>query len=390
MKIYLLNNNTCTRVKLYGIDVKNNFLCNEHTITNKIEDADIILVNTCSFLKSKEEYFVKLIKELYNNKKTSQRIAVIGCLPNVNRQAIEEIGSDILMFARDINEIKSHFNLTNSPITKATCVKDKLRFKQKILYWFNKLILHSKHIEYRLKRNKVCYLQISTGCLGRCAYCSERFITKLKSRPVEEIIDAIKDGYARGYRLFALNSDDASAYGKDLGTSLENLLLKVIEMKENFHITIPEFNPGGLTPKVLECLKNKKFLYITIPIQSGSQKILNLMRRPYNIEEVIEKVRIIRVLNKKLKINTHIIVGFPGETEEDFNATKKVLESGLFDRVKVFKYSERPNTEALMLPDKVDPKIKDFRALKLLKTMKKANLKKLSLTNLILNKEQIK
>ena len=71
MKIYLLNNNTCTRVKLYGIDVKNNFLCNEHTITNKIEDADIILVNTCSFLKSKEEYFVKLIKELYNNKKTS-------------------------------------------------------------------------------------------------------------------------------------------------------------------------------------------------------------------------------------------------------------------------------------------------------------------------------
>lgn len=390
MKIYLLNNNTCTRVKLYGIDVKNTFLINGHVITNRIEDADIILINTCSFLKVKEEYFIKQIKELYYNKKPNQTIVVIGCLPNVNRKGIEEIGSDILMFARDINEIRSYFNLTKIPQTRATSVKDKLNFKQNILYWFNRIFLHSKHIEYRLKRSKVCYLQISTGCLGRCAYCSERFITKLKSRPIDEIIDAIKDGYSRGFRLFALNSDDASAYGKDIGTSLENLLLRVVEMKEKFYITIPEFNPGGLTPKVLECLRDKKFLYITIPIQSGSQKILNLMRRPYDIEEVLKKVKKIRGLNKKLKINTHVIVGFPGETEEDFNATKKVLQSGLFDRVKVFKYSERPNTEAIELPNKIDQTTKDLRALKLLKTMKKVNLKKFSLTNLILNKEQIK
>lgn len=390
MKIFLHNYNTCTRVKLYGIDVKNTFIENGHTIVKNQNEADYILVNTCSFLKSKEDYFLKLIKTINQEKQENQKIVIIGCLASVNKPAILEINSEIITFGRDIDKIKEFFLLPKSPKAKASQVKDKLPFKKQVLYYFNKYILRSKHIEYRLKRSKVCYLQISTGCLGKCSYCSEKFTTKLKSRSVNEIIEAIKDGLQRGYTLFALNSDDASAYGRDIGTNLETLLSEVVKLEEKFSITIPEFNPQGITEGVEKLIANSKILYITVPIQSGSQKMLNSMRRPYKIEEVLPKLKRIKKANKNLKINTHVIVGFPGETKEDFEKTRQVLSTGVFDRVKVFMYSERPNTEAIKFEGKVGKEVKLERREQLLKVVKKNNIKHFSLTNLILNKDQLK
>lgn len=389
-KIYVYNNNTCTRVKLYGIDVTNLFTINNYELAQSKEEADIIIINTCSFLKSKEEYFLNFIKRINDELEKKQKIVIIGCLPSVNKEAILNINKNIILFGRDLTAIKEYFNLKKDILTKATSVSDKLTFKKELLYKFNKYLLHSKHIEYRLKREKVCYLQISTGCRGTCTYCSEKFTTRLKSRTINEIKEAIKDGIGRGYRLFGLNSDDASAYGKDINTSLEELLEEIVNIKEDIFFSIPEFNPNGITDKVIECLKDKKFLYITVPIQSGSQKILDKMERPYQIEDVIRKIKIIRTNNKKLKINTHVIVGFPGETEEDFQKTKDVLSKGLFDRVKVFMYNERPNTKALNFPNKVSEEEKKRRRDELLKEMKKQNLKHFSMTNLILNREQLK
>ena len=233
-------------------------------------------------------------------------------------------------------------------------------------------------------------MQISSGCRGRCTYCSEKFTTRLKSRPLEEVKEAIFDGISRGYTLFGLNSDDASAYGKDIGSSLDELLEEVIKIREDVYFSIPEFNPNGLSDRVIECLKNKKFLYITVPIQSGSQRILDLMERPYKIDEVIKKIKRVKKNNKKIKINTHVIVGFPGESEEDFLKTKEILSSGLFDRVKVFMYNERPNTKAALMDEKVSKSEKIRRREELLQVMKKQNIKHFSMTNLILNREQLK
>lgn len=287
-------------------------------------------------------------------------------------------------------EIKNYFNFQILPESKTTTVCFKLSPFQEVLYAFNKYLLHSKHIDYRLKRNDVCYIQISVGCQGKCTYCSEKFVTKLKSRPIPEIIEVIQDGIDRGYTLFGLSTDDASAYGKDIGTSLDELLKRLSQFDEDIYFTIPEFNPQGLTDSMIKTLSDKKFLYITIPIQSGSQRILDKMKRPYQINTIIEKIKLIKKLNKSIMINTHIIVGFPGETKNDFDETKKVLGLGLFDRVKVFVYSERPKTEAANFKNKVKPEIKERRRDEVLKIMRIINFKKLSLTNLILNLEQIK
>lgn len=388
--IYVYNNGTCTRVKLFGVDVVNLFLVNGYKTTNNPKEAQYIIVNTCSFLKSKEKYFYKLIENINKDLDKKQKIVVIGCLPSILKKELLTLNKEMLLFGRDLDEIKKHFNFKKNILTKATTVSEKLEGKKQFLYLFNKHCLKSKHIEYRLKREKVCYLQISSGCRGTCTYCSEKFTTRLKSRPLTDILEAIHDGMSRGYTLFGLNSDDASAYGKDIGSSLEKLLKEIVKLDENIYFSIPEFNPNGLSDEVIECLKDKKFLYVTIPIQSGSQRILDLMERPYKIAEVIEKVQKIKKNNKKLKINTHVIVGFPGETEEDFLMTKEILNSGLFDRVKVFMYNERPGTKAALMSGKVPDNVKRIRRDELLSVMKKQNIKHFSLTNLILNKEQLK
>lgn len=385
---YMINQNTCTRVKLYGIDVKNLFLINGYVEDNK-EKSNYIIINTCSFLKTKEEYFMNYIKRLSDDLASYQKLIVIGCLPSIRKNDLLKMNDKIITFGRDIDAIKNHFNFSKNIKSKATTVCDKLPLKKELLYQLNKFIFKSKHIEYRLKRDKVCYLQISSGCRGKCAYCSEKFTTKLKSRPIKEILLAINDGIERGYKLFGLNSDDASAYGKDIDSSLEELLSEVVKIKSDVSFSIPEFNPNGLTEKVIEYLKDKKFIYITVPIQSGSQDILNKMKRPYQIDEVIEKVRRIKQNNKKIKINTHVIVGFPGETEEDFNKTLDVIKLGLFDRVKVFMYNDRPNTIASTMTNKISDTEKKRRREILLKEMKKQNIKHFSITNIILNKEQI-
>lgn len=389
MKVYLYNTGTCTRVKLYGNDVENLLRENNCEFVKK-EEAEYIFINTCSFLESKSSYFINKLKTLNKELNKNQIICVIGCLGGTHKKEIQEISKEILIFKRDIIEIKKYFKLKNDIKTKSTSVKDKLPIDKKIIYIFNKILLHSKHIEYRLKRDKVCYLQISSGCRGKCTYCSEKFITKLKSRPINEIINAINDGIERGYSLFGLNSDDASCYGKDINTNLETLLEKVVKIDKKIYFSIPEFNPNGLSNKVIELLKDKKFLYITVPIQSGSNRILGLMQRPYQIEEVISKIKEIKKYNKTIRINTHVIVGFPGETEEDFNKTKELLETGLFDRVKVFMYNDRPNTIATNMKNKISNEVKEKRKQELLDVIKKNNLKHLSITNLILNREQLK
>lgn len=390
MNFYLFNENTCTRVKLFGEDVRKAFLLNGISPARSFDEADIILVNTCSFLKTKSDYFLDFLSEINGSIKQSQKVAVIGCLGGTNRKEILEINDNIIIFRRDLSEIMEYFKFTAIPEASTSEISCSISPQQEFIYRLNKYILHSRHLDYRLKRDSVCYIQMSVGCKGNCSYCSEKFTTKLKSRPISEIIEAVKDGIKRGYTLFGLSSDDASAYGSDIGASLDELLKELIKFKEDIYFTIPEFNPQGLTESVMKSLADPKFLYITIPVQSGSQKILNLMRRPYEIDSVVEKVRKIKLSNQQLMVNTHIIVGFPGESGEDFKQTVRLLETGLFDRVKVFMYSERPGTDATKFDHKIPQHIKEKRRDVVLQTIRWNNMKKMSLTNLILNLEQIK
>ena len=127
-KFYIYNRNTCTRVKLYGIDVENLFLENGYKKTKKVENSDLVIINTCSFLKSKEKYFLDLINKINEKLKDNQQLVIIGCLPSINKENLMEINNKMILFGRDLNKIKEYFNFKNTIKTKATQVKDKLSF----------------------------------------------------------------------------------------------------------------------------------------------------------------------------------------------------------------------------------------------------------------------
>jgi len=389
MKFYMFNEGTCTRLKLFGEDIRR-LLLNNSWLESALEDSDYILINSCSFLKSKEDHFIKIINEKEKLTYNKQKILVFGCLPATNPQRIKKISKSIILFCRNIEEIRSFFNLKNTDLSPSSITNNKLSFSQRLIWQFNKFVLNDINVDYRLMKKNVYHLKISEGCLGRCSYCSERFTTKFRSRKIRDIIESFKKGLSLNFKIFALNSDDCSSFGRDNKEDIYSLLNQLLKIDGEFKIAVTEFNPRGLfDTRIFDLLSSDKICYITIPIQSGSQRILNRMRRPYQIKEVVSRIKKIKKINPFLKTNTHLIVGFPGENEEDFRRTLDLVKNGIFDRIKVFRYSDRPGTEANKFKNKIPDNVKIKREKILRAMILLDSIKKRSIANFLLNIEKI-
>lgn len=381
MKFYLFNEGVCIRLKLFGEEIKELLTKNGYEESN-LEDADLILINSCSFLKSKEEFFLKKIEEVNNLE--NKKVCVFGCLPSANTAGIKKINKDILLAGRNIEEISRTLNLKHKKTSIAYRTKKELSRRGKIIFLLNKLILNDKAINYRLNKEEVFHLNISKGCLGKCTYCQERFTTKFKSKKISEVISIFERGLKEKNKIFSLNSDDTSCFGIDNNESTEQLLRKILSYSEQFYLTITEFNPKRLNKNIIELLSSNKIIFITLPIQSGSQRILNRMGREYKIKDTIKKIKQIKKLNPSIKINTHFIVGFPGETKKDFEKTLDLVDSGLFDRIKVFEYNDRPLAIATKMKNKVSEEEKNYRKEKLKRRFLISQIKKLNLSNILM------
>lgn len=390
MKFHLINSGTCTRLKLVGEELRELLIKNRWQETKSLAEAEIVFINSCSFLKSKENEFLSLIEQTKKNINLNTKLSVFGCLPTVARKKILLIDPKILMFNRNLTEIAGTFGLERKIISVNFTSNDKLSWYETLILIINRLFLRDDGIKYRLQRDQIYHLKISDGCRGRCTYCSEKFTTAHKSRRISDVVSSFEKGLRAGYKLFALNSDDTSAFGLDNGESLFDLLQKLLSYQGDYKIAVSEFNPSGISDnKSISILSHEKIIYITIPIQSGSQKVLDGMKRPYKIKEVIEKVKELRRKNPKLKINTHIIIGFPGESEEDFQLTLSILRENIFDRVKIFRYSDRPGTEASKMIRKVRAKEIVRRANIVKRTVLLRNFLTFSISNLLLNSKTL-
>ncbi|MBT3405386.1 radical SAM protein [archaeon] len=373
------------RLKLFGEDLKKLFILNGWEETS-LETADYIFINSCSFLKSKEDFFIKKIGGYDFSKKRSQKIFVFGCLSSSNPSRIEAINKEIVLFGRGLEQFVEYFKFKKTDFSCSYTSVEKLSFYKQFLSFMNFFLWQNPNIDYRLKRDKIFHLKISEGCLGNCSYCSEKFTTKLKSRKINNLIFEFKEGIKRGFSIFCFNSDDTSVFGRDNDENIYDLLAGVLNLNGDFLLAVTEFNPGGLLDeRAVDLLTSSKICYITLPIQSGSQKILDKMNRCYNINEIIDKILLIKKLNPLVKINTHLIVGFPGETDFDFDKTLSLVKSGVFDRVKIFKYSNRPFTKASKFIGKISEEIKDKRVRMIKKAILLNIIKKGSFPDFILN-----
>jgi threonylcarbamoyladenosine tRNA methylthiotransferase CDKAL1 len=204
---------------------------------------------------------------------------------------------------------------------------------------------------------------IARGCLGNCSYCAiRRAHGTLKSTPMEEVLGMFRDGLNRGYKSFVLIAEDTGAYGVDLGITFPELLKNVFELSPDFKLLLNDINPQWLIRYLNQLLPllekyQDRIIDIRMPVQSGSNDILKKMRRPYSIEKVQECIDELYKTIPNLKIITHIIVGFPGETDDDFLKTINFLKKNRLTQTSVLKYDDRSFSDSFKLPGKVSRKV---------------------------------
>ena len=208
--------------------------------------------------------------------------------------------------------------------------------------------------------------------MGECTYCAIRFAAgPLRSKPLDKILEEFDAGLQNGYQEFKLIAGDLGAYGQDLGTNVAILLERLLRRKTDYRLTLLDMAPHWFVQYSAELTRlfaanQEKIRLLMLPIQSGNSAVLKRMCRPDIVSSLAPKLKALRSQIPTLALATHVLVGFPGESEQEFEDTLKLLRTVKFDRVDVYRYSDRPNTEATQLPGKVSEEIKKQRTLRIL------------------------
>jgi len=382
MKFHIYDSRICNRAKLDD-ELIRKYLLDNGWVDAGINNANYIFINTCAFNEKLENLSIKSIQKVQRQLE-NQKLIVFGCLPAINRKRLSKIYKGITFLPRNLDFLEKFVNSGNSINNCSTNILSKKIGFKKTLRFLN-LFFRDIYWDY-LYSNKIYCIRISRGCRSNCSYCAiKKAQGKVKSRAITTIIKEFESGLKNGYKIFSLVADDVGCYGRDISSNFKELLKVLLSYKGNYNIIIPEFNPIWLNKSLTKILSNKKIVSLTVPMQSGSNRILRLMNRKYNVDNIVKKLKEIKDNNKDIKIGTHIIVGFPSETKKDFEETKNLLRKFDFDRVKVFGYSERPFILASKIKPKVNNKIIVQRHSNLRKQVLFNNVKDFSLKRLIWN-----
>jgi tRNA A37 methylthiotransferase MiaB len=393
----------CPRSEVDACMLVDYFRTNGWNVTNQFKKAEIILVATCGVTKESEDDSISYLNILNRMKKKRAMIFAFGCLTGINgKRLLNDLNIDILTrstFERldsiidstvgirqfeasaDLEKYNALLSfsitpfewLTYSPLVFLYKIRNKIFSKngfcsfRKIVEHFQISTTNGNRSEENTQKNEYS-IRISTGCMESCSYCSIRLATgPLRSIPLKEVLQSFDRALNEDYHLIRLLGEDIGGYGQDNGSSIVTLLREVFERKDDFKIIIDDFHPRWLIKYFKELYvilteNAHRINHIAFPIQSGSNRILQLMCREYRIEDIKKCLKCLKVTVPDLSIQTHMLVGFPGETEGDFKKTIKLLESIEFSKVCLYKYSDRPRAPSQHLSNKIPNKIIKLRA----------------------------
>ena len=336
--------------------------------SNKIEQADLILLNTCSIREKAEETVHNRLDSLHYLKKNNPKllIGVIGCMA-------QNLKNELL-------DSKPYIDIILGP--------DSYRKISEIVYNRNNKIDHivdTKLSKYEVYDNMFpsrksgvnAWVSIMRGCDKFCTFCIVPFTRgRERSRSIKSIVEEVNKAVGDGFVEITLLGQNVNSYRTPDG-DFPVLLEKVAKIKGVKRIRYTSPHPRDINEDVLNVMKKYDNICknIHLPLQSGSTKILKTMNRTYTKEEFLNLVRVIRDYLPKCSISTDIIVGFPGEDEFDFNETLDVVRKVKFDFSYMFKYSSRPGTKASHYTNQVDEKVKQERLEKLISLQNEIRLK---------------
>lgn len=326
------------------------------------EDADVIIVNTCAFIEAAQTESIECILELAAYKKHGKAKALIvtGCLAQrYKEQVIREIPEvdavvGVNEYDKIVDVIKSLDEGGERPekIKRISC---------------SDLPMECGELpRERTTPEYTAFLKIAEGCDNRCTYCVIPYIRgRYRSRKMEDIVAEAEKTAAEGVKELMVIAQDTTRYGKDIygEYKLPELLQKLCRVDGIEWVRVHYCYPELVTDELIEVIakEDKICNYLDIPIQHCSDRVLKRMGRRTNKAQIIELIKKLRERIPDIVIRTTLLVGFPGETDEDFEELREFVEETKFDRLGVFAYSREEDTPAYDIPDQVDEEVKEER-----------------------------
>lgn len=332
----------CTANKADASLIKGILQKNKYKIVKNLNDADLIIILTCTVIDKTEQRMLSLLKRF---KTSGKKIIVSGCMASIQKDKIKKILPDAIFlppqYSHHIIDILENKNIT---------------FIEK-----NKTIFPKKF------DNIIAPINIAEGCMFSCSYCITTHARgKLRSFPISEIKKDIYFAVNSGCKEIQLTAQDNSSYGLDKKTDLGKLLKNVTQFKENFRIRIGMMNPFTCLKNLDSIIKSfnssKIYKFVHLPVQSGDNEILEKMNRKYTVQDFKMIVNTFRKKYPDITIATDIIVGFPGETDKQFQNTIDLIKKIKPDITNITRFSVRPNTIAKIMKGRITTEIAKQRS----------------------------
>ena len=329
-----------------------------YDITDDISDADVIIVNTCGFIKSAKEESIQTILEMHEARKNGSLLVVTGCLmQRYKDELMKELPEvDLFTGVADYDKI------------------DEIILKKQNLF-SPQTYLQANEERVITGSNYHAYIKISEGCNQKCSFCAiPTFKGKLKSRSLENIVNEVKNLVKKGYYDFSFLSQDSSSYMRDHGVSdgLINLINEIEKIKGVRSARILYLYPSTTSRELISRIIASPIFhnYFDMPIQHISENMLKIMKRGSGAKKIKELLNLMRNAKNSF-LRTGVIVGHPGESEEDFEELCEFLEEFKFDRISAFAYSKEEDTASFEM-EQIPAKIISKRLSKIEKITKKA------------------
>ena len=320
-------------------------------IVPEMEDADVIIVNTCYVKQPTEQKVINRIKKI-QDRFPDKKLIISGCMVEIDQDKLKKAAPAAGWIGP--RQIKSTSDVVKS------CIDGEI----------SRMVGHSDEIKAGLPKMRfdpfVHISQICEGCVGRCTYCCTRFARgKLQSYPVEDIKKEIENAVEDGCVEIQLTAQDTAAYGMDTRTKLAELINEITAIPGDFRLRVGMMHPksmmGNLDALIEAFMHKNVYKFMHIPIQSGSDSVLMHMGRGHTVAQYEGIISEIRANIPEISIATDIIVGYPTETDEDFQGTLKLIEDIKPNFIHISKYRHRPMAISSSMPE-IDPKIMKKRS----------------------------
>ena len=329
------------------------------------EVADVYVINTCTVTNTGDSKSRQMIRKAIR-KNPEAVVCAVGCYSQVAPEDIEQIeGIGVVLgtqYRKEIVDLVEEYQKTNQKIVKVDSVKNLRKFEDLNIDRF---------------KNTRAFLKIQDGCNNFCTYCIIPYARgRVRSRKPESVLKQAELLVSRGYVEIVLTGIHTAGYGEDLENySFYDLLVDLVKIKGLKRLRISSIETSQITDEIIDLIGSNDIIvdHLHVSLQSGCEVILKQINRKYTTEQYLEKINKIRSYLPNIAFTTDVIVGFPGETDEEFQATYDFIKKVNYSQLHVFPYSPRKNTPAAKMKDQVNDQVKHQRVERLLELSKQLN-----------------